>query len=76
MIDRIINKISKFLNITIEDIRNLKTLENLNEVHYFVNSKIKLTDDERIRDMKYVPSLNKVFLFFDTSAAIGVLTLE
>ena len=32
--------------------------------------------NERIRDMKYVPSLNKVFLFFDTSAAIGVLTLE
>ena len=51
MTDRIINKISKFLNITIQDIRNLKTIENLHEVHYFVNSKIKLTDDERIRDM-------------------------
>jgi len=32
--------------------------------------------NERIRDMKYVPSLNKVFLFFDTSAAIGVLTIN
>ena len=51
MTDRIINKISKFLNITIQDVRNLKTIENLHEVHYFVNSKIKLTDDERIRDM-------------------------
>ena len=32
--------------------------------------------NERIRDMKYVPSLNKVFLFFETAAAIGVLSLE
>ena len=32
--------------------------------------------NERIRDMKYIEELNKVFLFFDTSAAIGVLTLK
>ena len=32
--------------------------------------------NERIRDMKYVQSLNKVFLFFETAAAIGVLSLE
>ena len=29
-----------------------------------------------IRDMKYIEELNKVFLFFDTSAAIGVLKLK
>ena len=51
MTDRIIDKISKFLNITIQDIRSLKTIENLHELHYFVNSKIELTDNERIRDM-------------------------
>ena len=32
--------------------------------------------NERIRDIKYVPSLNKVFLFFETAAAIGILTLQ
>lgn len=32
--------------------------------------------NERIRDMKYIEELNKVFLFYETSAAIGVLTLK
>ena len=32
--------------------------------------------NERIRDIKYVKELNKVFLFYETSAAIGVLTLK
>ena len=51
MSNKIIDKISNFQSITIEDIRNLKTIENLNEVQYFVNSMIKLTDNERIGDM-------------------------
>ena len=52
-------------------------------LHYIKTDKnFKMIDhkilevNERIRDIKYIKELNKVFLFFDTSASIGVLTLK
>ena len=47
MTDRIIDKILKTRNTNIQDIRKLKTIENLHSVLYFVNSKIKLIEEER-----------------------------
>ena len=51
MTDRIIDKILKTRNTNIQDIRKLKTIENLHRVLYFVNSKIKLIDEERKRNL-------------------------
>ena len=51
MTDRIIDKILKTRNTDIQDIRKLKTIENLHRVLYFVNSKIKLIDEERKRNL-------------------------
>tara|TARA_Y100000591_G_C21834743_1_gene701787 strand:+ start:1065 stop:2573 length:1509 start_codon:yes stop_codon:yes gene_type:complete len=52
-------------------------------LHYIKTDKnFKMIDhkilelNERIRDIKYIKELNKVFLFFDTSASIGVLSLK
>lgn len=51
MTDRIIDKILKTRNTDIQDIRKLKTIENLHRVLYFVNSKIKLIEEERKRNL-------------------------
>jgi len=51
MTDRIIDKILKTRNTNIQDIRKLKTIENLHSVLYFVNSKIKLIEEERKRNL-------------------------
>mgnify|MGYP003971058041 FL=1 len=51
MTDRIIDKILKTRNTNIQDIRKLKTIENLHRVLYFVNSKIKLIEEERKRNL-------------------------
>jgi len=51
MTDRIIDKILKTRNTDIQDIRKLKTIENLHSVLYFVNSKIKLIEEERKRNL-------------------------
>ena len=51
MTDRIIDKILETRNTDIQDIRKLKTIENLHRVLYFVNSKIKLIDEERKRNL-------------------------
>ncbi len=49
----------------------IKTDNNFKVIEHEV-----LKINERVRDMKYIPNLNKIFLFFDTSASIGVLTIK
>ena len=51
MTDRIIDKILKTRNTNIQDIRKLKTIENLHSVLYFVNSKIKLIEEEKKKNL-------------------------